>query len=46
MSDTKNPGEIRRWEDGSTITRAEADEQGLQWSHVCLYTEPVEQAEK
>ena len=32
----------RRWADGSTITRAQAEAEGLDWSNVCLYTDPVE----
>lgn len=33
--------ETRRWDDGSTITRADAEAEGLDWFEVCLYTNPV-----
>jgi len=32
---------VRRFEDGSLITRDEAEESGTPWSVVMLYTEPV-----
>ena len=35
--------ETRQWADGSTITREEAEADGMRWSEVCLYTEPVEE---
>lgn len=33
--------EVRQWADGSLITQAEAEAEGLRWVDVCLYTEPV-----
>lgn len=38
--------ETRRWSDGSTITREEAEADGLKWSVVMLYTEPVYEGEE
>lgn len=37
--------EVRRWSDGSTVSREQATEAGFDWNLVCLYTEPVPEPE-
>lgn len=40
-----NVPNVRKWPDGSLIRRADIEAEGMLWSEVLLYTEPVDDSE-